>query len=286
MLSSQPLRSLLFVPADSEPKLAKALGTQADALIIDLEDAVAPVNKSRAREIAAAFLNRGRGGYKGAVLVRFHECASPEFERDCRLLREAVPDGIVMAKCSSADDVGRLADALQHYPCGVVPMIESAFALLQAASIATASPRVAALGFGAEDFSSDVGITRSDGEPELLYARSAVVTAARAAGIRAVDTPWLAYRDEAGLEAAAQRARNLGFSGKLAIHPAQLATLNRVFFPTREEIARAEEIIRWADLHGTGATGRDGQMIDEAVVRKARIILGAASGQGSSGAAQ
>ena len=284
----QPLRSLLFVPADDERKLAKAIAGDSDALIVDLEDAVAPPRRTDAREITRTFLRKGQGSYAGAILVRFNQCASPDFERDCRLIPDAVPDGVVLAKCQSAEDVRRLDSVLAAAPkqCAILPMIESAIGLIRAYEIATASARVAALVFGAEDFSSDTGIGRTPGEPELVYARSAVVVSSRAAGIRAIDTPFLAYRDQAALRTAAQSARNLGFSGKLAIHPAQLATLHSVFQPTEEEIADAQRVSEWASLHGTGASAMEGRMIDEAIVRRARLILKAASGQGSSGAAQ
>jgi citrate lyase subunit beta / citryl-CoA lyase len=272
---TQLLRSLMFVPADSETKQAKALSTDADALIVDLEDAVAPANKAAARQIVARFLKENRGAYRGAILVRFHDCASPEFAKDCEVLREAVPDGIVLSKCRSAEDVRRLEAALPgtEVRCAFIPMIESALALLNAHAIATASLRLIALAFGAEDFSSDVAITRTHGEPELAYARSAIVVAARAAGLGVIDTPYVAYKDETGLLAAAQNARNLGFSGKLAIHPAQLAMLNRVFQPTDDEVADAQRVVDWASAYGTGATAMDGRMIDEAIVRRARGVL-------------
>ncbi len=265
----------MFVPADSEAKQAKALATDADALIVDLEDAVAPPNREAARKIVTKFLKADRGTYRGAVLVRFNACASPEFAKDCEILREAVPDGIVLSKCRTAEDIGRMESALPSTDtrCAMIPMIESALALLHAYEIASASARLAALAFGAEDFSSDTGITRTAGEPELAYARSAIVVAARAAGLGVIDTPYVAYRDEAGLLAAAQNARNLGFSGKLAIHPAQLPLLNRVFQPTAEEVADAQRVVDWAAAYGTGATAMDGRMIDEAIVRRARGIL-------------
>lgn len=260
------LRSLLFVPADNAAKLERARSTAADALILDLEDAVAPPDKQQARSMAIEFL-RDRGAFAGPVLVRCHGCTSPEFEKDRRVLEASSPDGIVLSKCRSAADVLPIANT------SVVPIIESAEGLLNAYAIAAATPRVIALAFGAEDFCSDIGITRTPGEPELLYARSALVAASRAAGKYAIDTPLLAYRDETALREAAQRARNLGFSGKLAIHPAQVATIHEIFRPSEREIVEAKRILEWAADKGPGATALDGRMIDEAVLRKAREIL-------------
>jgi citrate lyase subunit beta/citryl-CoA lyase len=260
------LRSLLFVPADNARNLQRARTTAADALILDLEDAVAPPNKETARRMAVEFL-RDRGAFTGAVMVRVHARDSVEFEKDRQALAAAAPDAVVLSKCGSA------ADVLGHRPAAVLPMIESAAALVHAYEIAAASPRVLALAFGAEDFCADTGVLRTEGDPELLYARCALVTAARAAGREAIDTPFTAYRDEAGLRLAAQNSRNLGFSGKLAIHPAQASVINDIFRPTPAEIAEAERVVHWAAQNGPGATALDGRMVDEAVIRRARRTL-------------
>jgi citrate lyase subunit beta/citryl-CoA lyase len=132
---------------------------------------------------------------------------------------------------------------------------------------------VRAVLFGAEDFSADVGITRTPGEPELLYARCALVTACRAASCQAIDSPCIDFNDLEQTRQAAQRARNLGFSGKLAIHPTQLSVLNAVFSPSEAEVQEARRILAAYSGSGAGVITMDGKMIDEAIVRKARDIL-------------
>ena len=127
--------------------------------------------------------------------------------------------------------------------------------------------------FGAEDFSADLGITRTPGEPELLYARCAIVTACRAASCQAIDAPCIEFHDLEQTRQAAQRARNLGFTGKLAIHPAQRPVLNAMFSPSEAEVQEAQRILAAYSASGAGVIAIDGRMIDEAVVRKARDIL-------------
>ena len=276
MLVGDLLRSLLFVPGDNPSKLAKSRSAAADALVLDWEDAVLPQDKPKARALATEFL-RSRAGLATPILVRVNPVASTCFEEDAVAFAGCVPDGIVLSKCRSADNVRRLEQILgERGPaatCLVFPMVESAEGLLNAHAIAKSSTRVAALLFGAEDFSADVGIRPTEGEWELLYARSALVTAARAAGLDSIDSPYLEFRNTEEVRASAQRARNLGFTGKLAIHPAQVQVLNEVFSPSESEIEEARRILSAYSSSATGVTVVAGRMVDEAVARKARQTL-------------
>lgn len=276
MIISSILRSLLFVPADSPAKLIKSKQTPADALVIDLEDAVEPRRKAMARSLVKEFL-QGRHALPQAVLVRLNPAAGEHFDHDCDAITRCLPDGIVLSKCESAYDVLQLHSFLESTDvdrkCQIYPLIESPRGILNAYSIASSSSRVAGLAFGAEDFAAEMGIHQTGDEIELLYARSALVTASRAAGCEAIDSPLLDFGDLQRLRNAAFRARNLGFSGKLAIHPAQIPVLNDVFSPTESEILEANRMIASYSASGGGVLAIEGRMVDEASVRKARRIL-------------
>lgn len=255
--------------------MAKAIRLSADAVIIDWEDAVLPGDKAMARQSTAEFLERER--YRPLVLIRFNPAGTLAFKDDSQFLREYVPDGIVLSKCRSATDVRFLHeildDADRNGTCTICPLVESPEGLLNAAAIARESPRVSAVAFGAEDFSAEAGIRRTENEMELLFARSALVTACRAAGKEPIDSPCLEFRNLVEVQAAAQRACQLGFSGKLAIHPNQIEPLNEAFSPTEAELAHARKIVESFASAATGVTVIDGRMVDEAVVRRARRLL-------------
>ena len=270
------LRSLLFVPADSPAKLAKSKQVPADALVLDLEDAVTDDQKPAARSLTKAFLGE-RSALAQVVLVRFNPAGGPYFDHDCEAIRECLPDGIVLSKCRTAEDVLHLQSFLDRADpdggCRIYPLIESPLGLLNAYAIASTSPRVAGLAFGAEDYSSEAGIHRTAEEIELLYARSALVTASRAAGCEAIDSPWLETTNIQRVRSAALQARNLGFSGKLAIHPAQVPALNETFSPSASEVEEACTIIAAYSASGKGVLAMAGRMVDEAIVQKARRTL-------------
>jgi citrate lyase subunit beta/citryl-CoA lyase len=276
MCAGGQLRSLLFVPGDNPSKLTKARGIPADALVLDWEDSVFPRDKSKARALTVEFLQR-RAGLATAILVRVNPTASDCFEEDALALAARMPDGVVLSKCRSAEEVRLLEQRLKKTDptstCLMFPMVESAEGLLNAHAIAKSSARIGGVLFGAEDFSADVGIRTTAEESELLYARSALVTACRAAGCDPVDSPCLEFRDGRQVRAAAERARNFGFAGKLAIHPAQVPTLNEVFSPSEPEIEEARRILAVYASSATGAARVAGRMVDEAVARQARRIL-------------
>ncbi len=273
-------RCLLFVPGDSEAKLGKAFGLSVDAIVVDWEDAVLPAHKSAARETTAAPLGR-RGGFEPAVIVRINPVDSEAFRPDCEALselpRDRLPGGVMVPKCASSEQVQQAAAFLDRIDpsrgLGLYAVIESARGVVNAAKIVAASDRVVAVAFGAEDFSADTGIRRGPDDAELLYARSAVVTAARAAGCEAYDSPSMDFRDRERVKAAAEHARNLGFSGQLAIHPAQIPIVREAFQPTPEEIAEAENLLGTFEQQGRGVIAVDGRLVDEPILKRARRTL-------------
>jgi len=270
------IRSLLFVPGDSESKLQKARQIAADALILDWEDAVLPQNKVLARKRSLDFLS-GQASSDTILLIRINPAPSPFFAEDCLALESILPNAILLGKCQSVSEVHQLNEFLTQRDADnrvrIYPQVESALAILNVFAIATSCPRVAGLTFGAEDFSADMGITRTEGEIELLYARSALVTACRAAGRDAIDSPCLEWKALEKLRADTRAARNMGFSGKLAIHPAQVPVINEIFSPSAVEVERARRILAAFSASSSGVLTVDGSMVDEAVVRRARQIL-------------
>jgi citrate lyase beta subunit len=273
------LRSVLFIPGDDSRKLAKAKQLPADALAVDWEDGVSPPKKNKARAQTVEFTQQS-DNLLPAILVRMNPTFSPEFSQDCAAIQECAIDGIILSKCRSAEDVHVLADLLDKVvtlrECKIYPLIESPAALLSAFSIATASDRVAALAFGAEDFSAEMGIVRSRTETELLYARSCIVTSARAAGRDAVDSPCLDIRNPERVREAGHHARNLGFTGKLAIHPSQLEIINEVFSASEQELESARRTLDAASPE-TGVFSLDGRMVDEPILKRARQVVSRAT---------
>jgi citrate lyase subunit beta/citryl-CoA lyase len=266
-------RSYLFVPADSKRKLAKASECAADALIIDLEDSVAPQARPAARELAAEFVQD-----RDDAWVRVNPIDSDDIDADLAAVIAAMPAGIVLPKPRSADDVVQLAARLDELEAehGIAAgrtkimaiCTERPEALFSLQSYIGATARLAALSWGAEDLSSALGASATrdaDGEwlPTYEMARSLCLCAAAAAEVGAVDTVYTDFRDLDGLAQYSANARRDGFSGMLAIHPAQVDVINRAFVPTAEEIERAEQIVAlFADNPGAGTLGLDGAMID------------------------
>jgi citrate lyase beta subunit len=271
-----PLRSVLFVPGDNEHKLIKALQAPADALVVDWEDGVVANRKAVARSQTTTFL-ADRAATPDVVLIRLNPVHSPYFAADIASARHARADGFVLSKVASVGHIKHVQKQLEKSgkQCNVwlLPLIESAAALLSASAIANCSPCVAALAFGAEDFCADTEITRGDEEIELLYARSTLVAAGRAAKRQVIDSPCLTFGDDQAVMRAASRARNLGFTGKLAIHPRQVEILNEAFSARAEEIDKANRILEAFAMNHEGVTVIDGTMVDEAVVKHARRIL-------------
>ena len=288
------IRSLLYVPASSERFIAKAHEREADAIILDLEDAVVPAQKSAARaRLATAVPSVGQRG--AAVFVRIN--AEEEFWRlDAEAAARAGAFGLLVPKSRDAEMLQDLAAVLEKLErstgrsqVALVPMIEDAGAVLDARAIASATPRVLGLVAGGEDLA-----TALDAEPtlETLYLPKLLVhLAAKAAGVRSFGLLRTVadYGDLAAVEKSAREARALGFDGASCVHPSVVPILNRAFSPSGEELDRASRLIAAADeakARGEGAFAFEGKMVDEPVVKRARALLeraGAGSARGPSG---
>jgi len=280
------IRSFLFVPGDSGRKLLKAAESDADALIVDLEDAVAAREKPRARSIAREFVSEHS---ERGCWVRINPFDTEDALADLRALMPSAPAGIVLPKPYGAKDaiqLGKLLDVLeQEYDVrqgstGILPIAtERPGALFHLHEYVRATDRLAGLTWGAEDLGAAVGASAiRDAEGNWLapyeLARSLCLFAAAAAAVPAVDTVFTDYRDDEGLRASAERARRDGFSGMLAIHPAQAAIINESFLPSREEVERARRIVDlFAATPDAGTVGLDGQMLDRPHLLQAQRIL-------------
>lgn len=272
------LRSMLFVPADSERKLVKGSQSPADALILDLEDAVAPANKAAARQAAAGFLSGAGVGLAARRFVRINPLDSGLALEDLAAVVMPGLDGIMLPKIDGPQDVRRLGlylDALEARAgigpghVRIVPVgTETARAMLGMGAYEPGIPRLAGLTWGAEDLSAAVGAIsnrEADGRYSPLYewAGSLCLCAAAAAGVDAIDTLHADFRDAEGLRAACALARRRGFRGKIAIHPDQVAIINEAFTPSDEELAHARRIVQaFAAEPGAGTLAIDGVMVD------------------------
>lgn len=284
-------RSFLFIPGDSDRKLDKADGAGADALILDLEDAVAPANKPLARDKVAAFLKARPAAERTAQLwVRINPLDTPLALDDLAAIVSGAPDGIMLPKADGPDDVRRLShhlDALEaaygltRGAIGILPVAtETAIAPFRLGDYAQAGlTRLAGLTWGAEDLATAVGASTNqapDGQWALTYrlVRSLTLLAARAAGVAAIETLYVDFKDEAGLLASSREARAEGFTGRIAIHPAQVAAINAAFTPSDEEVAFARRVIdAFAQAGDAGTVALDGRMLDIPHLKQARQLL-------------
>lgn len=285
------LRSLLFVPGDSERKFAKAQGLGADALILDLEDAVAPSRKDAARALVAAALDDA-GPRDWAFFVRPNPFDTGLTLTDLAAVVKPGLDGLLLPKVDGVADVVRAAHCLDALEAraGMAPGVvkiavvatETPAAMFALAGYAPAHPRLVGLTWGAEDLAAAIGATSNkeeDGgwtEP-YRQARSLCLYAAANAGVAPIDTLYADFRDPEGLERDCRRARRDGFTGRLAIHPDQVATINRCFSPSAEELAQARTIVAaFAAQPDAGTLGIDGKMYDIPHLKAARRTLSAA----------
>jgi citrate lyase beta subunit len=262
-------RSILFVPGDDERKLSRALGSDAGAVVVDLEDAVASERKAAARELVSRILRERRA--VGATLIRVNGFGTPQFADDLAMVAELGLDGIVVPKA----DPESMA-ALPPTVGPAVGIVETALGLLRVDETASSS-RVVRLLLGTVDLSAELRLQARPDGLELLHARSRVVEVSAAFGLEPpIDGVHVDIRDLAGLEAATRLARSLGFGGKACIHPEQVATVNGVFSPDAASLAEARGIIEAygeAVSGGRGAVEYNGKMIDAAVVQRARAIV-------------
>ena len=271
------VRSWLFCPGSRPERFVKAVASGADAVIADLEDAVAPAEKDEARGQVVAWLRAERTPGV-ACCVRVNALGTVSGLRDVLAIVEsgAAPDYLVVPKTESAEVLG-LLDTCLSGPCArtrLLPLVESARGLAMADALAGQS-RVAGLLFGGADLAAELGAEMS-WEP-LLFARARLVQAAATAGIAVVDVPCLALDDGDALREETSRARRMGFTGKLAIHPGQVATINTAYSPTDAELERARRVIAAGDAAGGGVAVVDGRMVDAPVVRAAARTLALAA---------
>ncbi|MBV0923567.1 CoA ester lyase [Halomicroarcula limicola] len=268
-----PRRSILFSPGDDAGKLRKAPETNADVVVFDLEDAVVPDRKPAARKTVHDALSDVFPA-DCEVCVRVNPVDEGAAEDLAVVLDGPTPDSVMLPKTSDADDARRLAELLADagVDCPILALVESAAGVLHAEEIAAAEA-VEALIFGAEDLAGDIGATRTEDGSEVEHARQHVVLAARAADVTPIDTHFPSYTDDEGLQREAKRALQLGYDGKLAIHPAQATIINEVFTPTPARVEWAERILAARDEAGGGVFVVDGEMIDAPQIRQAERVL-------------
>lgn len=273
-------RSFLFVPANRPERYAKALASGADAVIIDLEDAVPPADKAAARRQLTEGLRGLPAQERGRVLVRINAAGTPWHAEDAAQLQVLVAlglAGVVVPKAESADILRHIA-AIVGASCAVFPLVESA-AGLAAVDLLAACPQVPRLMFGNLDFQADLGLACGPDEAELIPVRLALVLASRRAGLAApVDGVTPGTQDMAQLQADVARSRRGGFGAKLCIHPAQVAAVHAAFTPSAAELDWAGRVLAGFAEAGEGVFSLDGRMVDAPVVRLAQRMLALAGG--------
>jgi len=285
------MRSLLFVPGDSERKMEKAASAGADALILDLEDSVAVSRKPEARQMVATYLaNAERQPPAPRLIVRVNALDTGLTDDDLSAVIAARPDAVLLPKANSGADIqdfsARIAveEAKAGLPEGAISihalMTETAAGMLNAASFAAKSARLSALAWGAEDLAADIGAASNKDETGrytdvFRMARSLTLLAAAHSGVDAIDTVFTDFRDMDGLDAECRAAVRDGFSGKLAIHPGQVAVINAAFTPAPADIERAVRILALFAAAGpdAGVLSLDGKMIDMPHLRQAERVV-------------
>ena len=285
------MRSMLFVPGDRPERFAKAVASGADAVIFDLEDSVVPGRRPTARLEIARYL--GSAERRVPLWVRVNPVESDDALTDLAAVMDLRPDGIMLPKARSGADVleashwmAALESRAGLVPgcVGLIPLItESAAAVLNAASFATLPPRVLGLTWGAEDLAADLGAASNRSpeggfDPAYVHARTACLLAAAAASVAAIDTVDTEIRDAAAIEARARDSRRQGFTGKMAIHPAQVAPIHAAFRPSETEVEWARRVLEaFRATPGAGVLSLDGRMLDKPHIRQAERILAAAA---------
>ena len=284
------MRSLLFVPGDSPKKLDKGMQSGADALLLDLEDSIAPPNKASARATTVAFLKEARGAKdRPRLYVRINGLTTGLADDDINAVTAGHPDGIMLPKAEGGAAVVHCDakitahEAIHGLPDGSLDIIaiatETAQALFLAGTYVGASKRLKGLTWGAEDLSVELGAEAnrdSDGNFLAPYqlARTLCLAGAAAAQVQPIDTVYVDFRNDAGLRRECEEARRDGFSGKMAIHPAQVTAINEAFTPTADAIKRAEAVIAaFAENPGAGTIGIGGVMYDRPHLERARRLL-------------
>jgi citrate lyase subunit beta/citryl-CoA lyase len=284
------MRSLLFIPGDSPRKLDKGLGSGADALLIDIEDSIAPSRKDEARAITVSFLMAARSAKdRPRLFVRVNGFATGLTDADLDAVIAGQPDGIMLPKAEGGAAVTHCdakitsREAMHGMPDGATEIIaiatETAAALFLAGTYGGSSKRLKGLTWGAEDLSAELGAEANrDAQGHFLdpyrLARSLCLAGAAAAGVQPIDTVHVDFRNDAGLRRECEEARRDGFTGKMAIHPAQVAIINEVFTPTAAAVAKARTVMAaFAENPSAGTVGIDGVMYDRPHLERARQLL-------------
>ncbi len=272
------MRSYLFVPGDDARKVAKALASEADAVILDLEDSVGPDRKEDARRLAAETLGQQAAPRHPKLFVRINALSTGFAKADLQAVMPHGPDGIVLPKAEGPRDI----DTLKMLAGRAVPVLaiatETARSLFRMGDYAEAAPPLMAIAWGIEDLSADIGASAMRLPDKRLtepanFVRSLCLFAAKAAGVEAIDTVYTDIRDIDALEAECAIAARDGFTGKLAIHPAQVPVINRAFTPTTEAIAHARKIVEAFENQSVGVLSIDGQMVDRPHLERAKRLL-------------
>ena len=282
------LRSMLFVPGDSERKLAKGEGSGADTLVLDLEDSVPAPRIEIARSMVREYLGAHRDRSRQELWVRINPLSTDKALPDLAAITAGAPDGILLPKTTSASDVVVLdhylsaLEARERVVAGSIRIIavatETPAAMFTLGTFAGCSPRLAGLTWGAEDLSAALGASTNrddDGNLDFTYrlARSLCLAAAVSANVQPIDTVFVDFRDSEGLARESRAALRAGFTGKIAIHPDQVAIINDAFTPTPEDIAYAKRVIE-AFANGAGTVALDGKMLDMPHLKQAQRVLG------------
>ena len=279
-----PLRSLIFVPGNRSNMLEKAKDFKTDIVMVDLEDSVPPNEKFAARELASEWVDI-LSNHNQKVMVRVNSLDTGLTKDEITNIISPRLYGISLGKVTSRWDIQSLdsmlveAEGRLQIPAGtikIIPWIETAQSIMRLDDISKASNRIIAVAFGAEDYTNDMGVQRTDMGEEVEFPRSVVAIAARAANIGALDSPFVSFKDHVNLKTDSIKARQLGYTGKFAIHPDQLEIINQTFSPSQEDIAYALAIVEgWNDAveMGRGSFDLNGKMVDVPVVKRAQNLL-------------
>jgi len=261
-------RSYLFIPGNTPSMIQNLDVFESDSIIIDFEDSVISYDKDAARILINNFLKKFKFN-EFDIYIRINDSLSPNFLKDVETTVDLDIKGYVLPK-ASVEAVNKLNDLIKNK--NIIPIIESPLSLLKAEEIAACN-NVTGLLFGAEDYTKELGISRTLNGTEILYARSIISIVCNAYGIESIDTPYTSKDDETGLREDSIHAKNLGFTAKSLIHPNQVEIVNEVFSPTSREIFEAKRIIKKSEESDKGAFSLDGKMIDLPIIEKAKKVL-------------